>query len=35
MTTLTNRDILIDLDANFVYRVSETLIAFKNFYRRV
>jgi len=35
MTILANRDISIDLDANFVCRVSETLIAFKNSYCRV
>jgi len=35
MTTLTSRDISIDLGANFVCRVSETLIAFKNSHRRV
>lgn len=34
ITILTSRDILIDLNANFVYKISETLIVFKNLHRR-
>ncbi len=34
-TILANKDILIDLGANFVCKVNETLIASKNPYCRI